>query len=90
MTDYNSASWATGTRYLFKTDYIRLKQLTLGYDLSAKTLKKYALEGVKLYVQGLNLWTYTEWPGYDPEFTGANVGIIPVSKNVIVGLQVKF
>jgi hypothetical protein len=89
MTDYNSAAWSTGTRYLFKTDYIRLKQITLGYDLPAKLLKKYSIDGVKFYVQGLNLWTSTEWPGYDPEFTGANVGIIPQSKNITVGLQVR-
>lgn len=90
MTDYNSASWATGTRYLFKTDYIRLKQVTFGYEVPASALKRFSVEGVKFYVQGVNLWTYTKWPGYDPEFTGANTGIIPVSKNVIVGLQVRF
>ncbi|TMI65963.1 MAG: TonB-dependent receptor [Bacteroidetes bacterium] len=89
MTDYNSAAWSTGTRYLYKTDYIRLKQITIGYDLPPNLLKRFKLDGVKFYVQGLNLWTQTEWPGYDPEFTGANVGIIPQSKNITVGLQVR-
>ena len=90
MTDYNSAAWSTGTRYFFKTDYIRLKQLTLSYELQAPLLKRFSLDGVKFYVQGVNLWTYTKWKGYDPEFTGDNVGIIPQSKNVIVGLQARF
>jgi TonB-dependent starch-binding outer membrane protein SusC len=86
----NSVSWETGTRYYFKTDYIRLKQLTLGYDVPATLLKRFSVDGVKFYVQGINLWTYTKWPGYDPEFTGANSGIIPSGKNITVGLQVRF
>jgi hypothetical protein len=90
LADYNSVGWGTGTRYLFKTDYIRLKQLTLGYDLPSSVIKRFNIDGVKFYVQGINLWTYSEWPSYDPEFTGDNFGIIPQSKNVTVGLQVRF
>jgi hypothetical protein len=88
--EVNSVSWATGTRYYYKTDYIRLKQLTLSYELAGKSIKKLRLEGVRFYVQGINLWTYTEWPGYDPEFTGSNTGIIPQAKNMTAGLQVRF
>ena len=90
LADFNSVGWGTGTRYLFKTDYIRLKQLTLSYDLGLGTARKFHLEGARVYVQGINLWTYTKWNGYDPEFTGDNFGIIPQSKNITVGLQVKF
>jgi TonB-dependent starch-binding outer membrane protein SusC len=90
LADYNSVGWGTGSRYIFKTDYIRLKQVTLGYDIPASFAKKYKLEGARVYVQGINLWTYTEWPSYDPEFTGDNFGIIPQSKNITVGVQVRF
>ena len=86
----NSVSWETGTRYYFKTDYIRLKQLTLAYDIPANILKRYSIDGIKLYVQGVNLWTYTKWKGYDPEFTGANSGIIPQGRNTTIGIQVRF
>ncbi|MFN4892454.1 MAG: SusC/RagA family TonB-linked outer membrane protein [Bacteroidota bacterium] len=90
MADYNSAGWGSGSRYLFKTDYIRLKQVTLGYDLPASVLKRYKFEGARVYVQGINLWTYTKWNGYDPEFTGDNFGIIPQSKNITAGVQFRF
>ncbi len=90
LADYNSVGWGTGTRYLFKTDYIRLKQITLGYDLPSSVLKRVGIDGAKFYVQGINLWTYSDWPSYDPEFTGDNFGIIPQSKNVTLGLQLKF
>lgn len=90
LADYNSVGWASGSRYLFKTDYVRLKQLTLAYDIPANITRRANIEGLRFYVQGINLWTYSEWPSYDPEFTGDNFGIIPQSKNVTVGVQVKF
>lgn len=90
LADYNSVGWGSGTRYLFKTDYIRLKQITLSYDLPASVTKRWNMDGVRFYVQGVNLWTYSEWPSYDPEFTGDNFGIIPQSKNVTAGFQVRF
>jgi TonB-dependent starch-binding outer membrane protein SusC len=90
MADFNSVGWASGTRYIYKTDYIRLKQATLSYDLSPKIARKLRLDNVRFYVQGINLWTYTEWLSYDPEFTGDNFGIIPQGKNYTGGIQVKF
>jgi TonB-linked SusC/RagA family outer membrane protein len=89
LADFNSVGWGTGTRYLFKTDYIRLKQLTLGYDITNELAKRMKIDGARIYIQGINLWTYTKWPSYDPEFTGDNFGIIPQSKNITVGLQVR-
>ncbi len=90
LADFNSVSWGSGSRYHFKTDYIRLKQVTVSYNLPASSAKKHLLDGARFYVQGINLWTYTEWKGYDPEFTGENSGIIPQSKNITVGMQIKF
>jgi len=90
LADFNSVGWGTGTRYLFKTDYIRLKQVTLAYDLANDFAKRLKLDGARIYVQGINLWTLTKWPSYDPEFTGDNFGIIPQSKNYTIGLQVRF
>ncbi len=90
MTDYNMVSWATGTRYFFKTDYIRLKTISLSYDVPVSVTKRFSIDGIRFYVQGTNLWTYTKWKGYDPEFTGDNTGIIPIAKNVMAGVQVRF
>ncbi|MBO9563029.1 MAG: TonB-dependent receptor [Niastella sp.] len=89
MAEINSVSWATGTRYYYKTDYVRLKTITLSYELPAKLIRKYSFEGIRVYVQGINLWTYTKWNGYDPEYTGSNTGTIPQSKNMTAGIQVR-
>ena len=85
-----SSSWNTGDRWNYKTDYIRLKQITLSYNLQPDVLKRVGLSSVRFYVQGLNLWTYTKFPGYDPEYTGSSSTIIPQSKNMTFGLQVGF
>lgn len=80
----------SGTRNLLKADYIRLKQLTLSYNITPSLVKRMKLSGAKFYVQGVNLWTYDDFPGYDPEFGATSTGIIPQSKNVTFGVQVGF
>eukprot|EP00388_Colpodella_angusta_P039538 GDKK01047618.1.p1 GENE.GDKK01047618.1~~GDKK01047618.1.p1 ORF type:complete len:1010 (-),score=41.22 GDKK01047618.1:1618-4647(-) len=78
------------SRLLKKTDYIRLKQINLGYNLPKSLLSKMNIASVKIYAQGTNLFTYDDWGGYDPEFYGASTGITPVSKNYTFGIQVGF
>jgi hypothetical protein len=48
------------------------------------------LATVRVFAQGINLWTYTDFPGYDPEFLGAATGIIPQTKNYTLGIQAGF
>jgi hypothetical protein len=88
--DMGSASWNTGTRFYGKTDYIRLKQITVSYSFAPELIKKAKLNSVRIYAQGVNLWTYTKWPGVDPEFTGSNATVIPQAKNMTVGIQLGF
>jgi hypothetical protein len=87
--DFNSSGRFTGQRYLFKADYIRLRTVMLAYNLT-EYVKKSKLSLLRVYFQGTNLFTYGEFPGYDPEFVGAATGIVPQNKNLTVGLQVGF
>lgn len=80
----------SGDRQVFKTDYIRLKQVTLSYNFPKTILTKLGASAMKFYIQGVNLWTYTDYIGYDPEFVGVSTGIIPQSKNVTFGVQFTF
>ncbi|WP_338224054.1 SusC/RagA family TonB-linked outer membrane protein [Algoriphagus confluentis] len=84
------ASRNTGTASLLKADFIRLSQVTVGYNFNPTLISKIGLSRARVYVQGLNLWTYTDYPGYDPEFTGAATGLIPLTKNYTVGVQIGF
>jgi len=80
----------SGSANLLKADFIRLSQLTLGYTFKSSLVSQIGLTKARVYVQGLNLWTYTDYPGYDPEFTGAGTGQIPLTKNYTVGVQIGF
>lgn len=85
-----SSGFISGDRQIFKTDYIRLKQITLSYNFPKAMLTKLGASAMKFYIQGINLWTYTDYIGYDPEFVGTSTGIIPQSKNVTFGVQFTF
>ena len=77
--------------------YLRLQDVTLGYNLPAAL--RMGAGGARLYLNGQNLWTWTSYSGYDPEvnsFGGASVhrgidnGTYPRSRTVGVGLNVTF
>lgn len=78
-------------RLLQDASYIRLKQVTVSYDIPSTFLTKLKLTNARVYVQGINLATWTNFTGLDPEFTGGTgTGVFPSSKNVTVGLQLGF
>jgi len=54
-----TASNEVSTRYLYKGDFIRLRNITLGFDLPARYAQKAHLVSARLYVRGTNLWTKT-------------------------------
>lgn len=84
-------------RFLEKGDFIRLRQLQLGYTLSQDLLKKINMESIRVYVSGNNLWTWTDYSGIDPEFARSsplNAGIdnmiYPFTKSYVFGIQFTF
>jgi len=95
----------TSTRFLQKGDYIRLKNLQVGYQFPSKYLKGTPLTEVKLYIAGTNLWTYAPHYKGDPEVgipsgeTTGTRGIIPgefslnsypTLSSYVFGIDVKF
>jgi TonB-dependent starch-binding outer membrane protein SusC len=78
------------TRTFNKVDYIRLRSITLSYNVPSTFLQFAKLSNAKIYAQGTNLFTYDDYRGYDPEFFGSATGIIPQSKNYTVGIQLGF
>ncbi|SMC45758.1 SusC/RagA family TonB-linked outer membrane protein [Chryseobacterium sp. YR221] len=58
---------STSSRWLFKNDYIRLKAITLGYNIPRKYVEQLGISDFRLYVQADNLWTWQSHKGIDPE-----------------------
>lgn len=91
---------ARSTRYLDNADFIRLRNISLGYTIPENALKGTGLSKVRVYVSGLNLLTFTNFEGgWDPESTidvngPAQPGIAfysaPPAKTVTIGLNINF
>lgn len=74
--------------------FIRLQDVSLGYDFSQAWLKPIGVENLNLYINGKNLITLTDWKGWDPETNDnnghANGGYYgrPVLRSFTVGLNI--
>jgi len=79
-----------GTANLLNADFIRLAQLQVAYNIPPQAIRRLGLTRARVYAQGVNLWTYADYPGYDPEFVGAGTGQMPLTRNYIMGLQIGF
>lgn len=88
---------AISDRYVEDGSYLRLNNVTLGYDLPIK--ENNTIKGANIYVTGQNLLTLTNYSGYDPEITSFMwTGLIsgvdwngpPNSRNILIGLNLNF
>ncbi len=72
--------------------FIRLKDLTLGYSFSERSLKKLkTIKSLKVYGRGRNLLTFTKYSGQDPEVDASwDLGYYPHVKNIVFGIEVGF
>ena len=93
---YNNTnnSNAEASRWYYKGDYIRLRDLTLSYQLPNSVTGKAKLENVLFYVRGNNLWTkaFDKNITFDPEqgFNGTNDLQVLIQKTITVGLTFGF
>ena len=62
-----------GTRAVSSAAYLRLKSMEIGYTLPKKIIRPIGIEGLRIYVSGYNLLTFTGLDNYDPEHPGSTV-----------------
>jgi TonB-linked SusC/RagA family outer membrane protein len=63
----NNYTAINSTRFLYDASYVRLRNITLGYNLPKKVAAKAKMELIRVFVTGANVWTWTRYPGWDPE-----------------------
>jgi TonB-linked SusC/RagA family outer membrane protein len=80
------------TRWMFNGSYLRLKNITLSYNLPSEITKKIKLENLKVYASAINLYTFHNVDYFDPErgVQGTGYGIYPQTKKLVIGLEVSF
>ena len=100
QTDIPKATWGDpmgnasfSDRWIEDGSYLRLKTLVLGYDFNVAKMKY--IKAVKVYATANNLFTLTNYLGYDPEFSatsslfgqGADIGLTPQFRTLQLGLR---
>ena len=86
------------SRYVSDGSYLRVKTISLGYNLPRSILNKIKMDRVRVYVRGQNLFTITNYKGWDPEVnadfnaTNINQGVdfysAPQIRSIIFGFNI--
>jgi hypothetical protein len=74
--------------WLRSTDYVRLKNVEIGYNISNVFMDKLGIHGLRIYMSGLNLITLTKLTSFDPESNSNNA--YPLNKVYNVGMSLTF
>jgi TonB-dependent starch-binding outer membrane protein SusC len=106
VTDIPRAVWGNtnnsrlSTRFVEDGSFLRVKALTLSYNIPSAIVSKAKISNAKLYVTGENLFTFTGYKGYDPEVNafggndnvalGVDFGTYPHTRNLIFGVNLSF
>jgi TonB-linked SusC/RagA family outer membrane protein len=74
------------TRYLENASYLRLRNVTLSYQVPTKLTSRLKINSASVYISGDNMLTLTKWSGMDPE-TGQ---MYPLAKKYLAGIRIEF
>jgi hypothetical protein len=100
VTDIPRALWedpignsSFSTRWIEDGSYLRVKNISLNYHISEKFL---AFRNAEFYISASNIFTFTKYLGYDPEFSysysqsdqGVDYGLMPQVRQFVAGIKV--
>jgi TonB-dependent starch-binding outer membrane protein SusC len=98
----DNSSFAPSTYYVEDGSYLRCRVLQIGYKIPVSTLKRFKIDNLRVYLQGQNLFTITNYGGLDPAlgtrsggnapdpYFGIDGGNYPSSKVLSAGLTLTF
>ena len=76
-------------QFLYNASYLKLKTLQVGYTIPKEWVGKAHIGGLRVFLSGENLLTFTKYPGVDPEI-GSGVAIYPIARLLSAGLNLSF
>jgi TonB-dependent starch-binding outer membrane protein SusC len=94
---YTGNGAGKSSRWVQDGSYFRVKSVNLGYNLSKSTLKPLHIESARVYIAANNLFTFTDYTGYDPEvntqyISNVNLGhdfyTPPQTRTITVGINI--
>ena len=97
--DVNDKFYRTSNMRVYDASFFKIKQIQLGYTLPRNLTKKIAISSLRAYVSLDDWFTFTKYPGLDPETShagssasglGVDYGSYPISKKLVFGVNVSF
>ena len=79
--------------YVENMSYLRLKNLELGYRFPDKWMDRIRIDGIRVYLSAQNLFTVTDYKGFDPERAGVeatNIYSYPLVQTFTAGVNITF
>ncbi|MBO4455630.1 MAG: TonB-dependent receptor [Bacteroidales bacterium] len=70
--------------------FLRLKNAEIGYTLPKTLTKKVGISALRVYLQGVNLLTFSKFKLWDPELESSYGNVYPLTRNVSLGLNLNF
>lgn len=83
--NYEASTW-----WLKDTSYLRLKNIQLAYSLPKKWMKAIKFSGASVYIQGVNLLTFSKFKLWDVEQSDGRGDVYPNTKSYSVGINFSF
>jgi TonB-dependent starch-binding outer membrane protein SusC len=96
---YNNNNLKISDRYIEDGSYLRIQNVSLGYNLPASIINRAKIASFRVYVAGQNLHTFTKYKGYDPELGAFNNNVLtrnidyghyPNPRSLTIGANVVF
>jgi hypothetical protein len=86
------------TRFVEDGSFLRLKNISFGYDFSTEFLNKFKIRSARVYISGQNILTFTKYSGVDPEVAyrssntnlGLDFGSYPIATSYTFGINLEF
>ncbi|HTL06607.1 MAG TPA: hypothetical protein VL307_00070, partial [Chitinophagaceae bacterium] len=92
--NFTYSSWS-----LFNASFYRIRQINLNYNLPASVISRLRLQSARAYIGINNVYTFTDYPGYDPEVGnggdtqtvfGVDFGTYPLARSFTLGINIGF
>jgi len=91
-------NWFTASEWLVEdASFLKIRNVQVGYTLPSSLTQSVNMNTVRIYANGTNLVTFTDYSGYTPEISGSSVisngidtGLYPIARSVTFGVDLTF
>ena len=96
---WNNNNTRNSDRYIEDGSYLRIQNISLGYNFPERWIKKLKMNNARLYMSAQNVHTFTKYSGYDPEIGAFNKSVLsqnvdnghyPNPRTITIGANVEF